>query len=313
MNSSNNTPAVVSLAAFTSIAAASLLSCVVGTVLVFFLRLYRRVVYRLALYQVLSGLSFSIVELLQLYFMVNPDVHSPACVLLGYMVMYSQWAKLLSVLWVTFHLFCLAVLYKNMNKLELLYVITSLLIPAVIAAIPFISHSYTSSGYCYLKDNRAIEMVALWNAPAMILLFLASTAMVVMVVKLACTAMNLKAKYVEMTRDDQNWRALKQLLPLAAFPVLFFVFMAPVFVINVNNLVHSHHFYDEAEQIAVFVFLHLWSLSSGLTLNAHILVAMCFSAKKNRYLHRTSALTTVQTDLEHISGHTYYSFPPPSV
>ena len=61
---------------------------------------------------------------------------------MGWVRVYAEWMKLLFTMWVTFHLFCFAVLHKNLQKLEVMYVVTSLLVPAVIACIPLITHSY---------------------------------------------------------------------------------------------------------------------------------------------------------------------------
>ena len=139
-------------------------------------------------------------------------------------------------MWVTFHLFCFAVLHKNLKKLEVLYVVTSLLVPAVIACVPLITDTYGRSpdgAYCYIyvKENEnsaSIERFALWDGPAMIILLAASTAMVVMVIKLTGRVC-LRSKYEPITDGDRFWKALKQLLPLAAFPILFLVFEIPIY------------------------------------------------------------------------------------
>ena len=61
-------------------------------------------------------------------------IHGRLCIVVGLLVMYTEWMKLLFTMWVTFHLFCFAVLHKNLKKLEVLYIVTSLLVPALIAA-----------------------------------------------------------------------------------------------------------------------------------------------------------------------------------
>ena len=139
-------------------------------------------------------------------------------------------------MWVTFHLFCFAVLHKNLKKLEVLYVVTSLLVPAVIACIPLITKTYgrnPDGSVCYIyafNDVASIERFALWDAPAMIILLAASAAMVVMVIKL--TGRVCLRSYEPITDGDQFWKALKQLLPLAVFPILFFIFEIPLFIFH---------------------------------------------------------------------------------
>ena len=160
------------------------------------------------------------------------------CIAIGLLLEYIAWVKLLFTVWVTIHLFCLAVLGKNLKKLEVVYIVTSLLVPTGMAIIPLVTHSYglSSDGtICYIYANTSvalIERLALWDAPAMFTLIATSTAMIVMVIKLASQVCR-RSKYEPITDGDQFSKALKQLLPLSAFPVLFFIFEIPVFIFHV--------------------------------------------------------------------------------
>ena len=73
----------------------------------------------------------------------------------------------LDPLLVTFHLFCFAVLHKNPKKLEVLYVVTSLLIPAGIASVPLITQSYganPSGTLCYIYASNISLIERLINS-----------------------------------------------------------------------------------------------------------------------------------------------------
>ena len=262
----------------------SVFVCLLAAILVFVLRLCYKIVYRLALYQVLAGLILSLSQLLQVVIgnsKRDPQVYDRVCIALGWFGMYSQWAKLLFAVWITFHLFCFAVLHKNLKKLEVLYVVTSLLIPILIAAVPLITHSYGYSSVdgCYIPayagnvtlNNAIIERFALWDGPAMVLLLALSIIMAVMVAKLAGRIYR-KSKYEAITDRDQFSKALKQLLPLAAFPILFLLFIIPVFIYDVY---YSFVTPTPNENIVLtaYIFVILWSLTSGLTLIVHISVA----------------------------------------
>ena len=99
----------------------SVLVCLLAAFLVFRLKLHRATVYRLALYQVLSSLALGIAEVFQILFVnysKNPVVYDRVCVAIGWMIVYTQWVKVLFTAWVTFHLFCFAVLHKNFKKYE---------------------------------------------------------------------------------------------------------------------------------------------------------------------------------------------------
>ena len=109
----------------------SVLLCLLAAILVFGLKLHKTTVYRLALYQVVSSMAFATVEMLQIIFFNYdraPDVYGRACIAIEWLNVYSRWTKLLFTMWVTFHVFCFAVLHKNLNKFEVLYVLTSLLV-----------------------------------------------------------------------------------------------------------------------------------------------------------------------------------------
>ena len=172
----------------------SVVVCLLAVILVLRLKLYKTIVYRLALYQVLLGLVLASVGFMQgvfINYVESPKIHGRICTAIGLLKLYTEWMKLLFTMWVTFHLFYFAVLHKNLKKLEMLYIVTSLLVPALIAIVPLVTHSYgvsSDGNICYIYANTSvsfIERLALWDGPAMLMLIAASTAMVVMVIKLA--------------------------------------------------------------------------------------------------------------------------------
>ena len=190
-NSSENS---VSNVLFSATNGVSMLVCLLAAGLVFTLRLYKIVVYRLALYQVLAALALATAELSQILMVNyenNPVVYGQVCVAIGWVSMYSQLVKLLFMMWVTFHLFCFAVFHMNLKKFEVLYVVTSLLVPAVIACVPLITRTYSFSQIdgCYIPayvnnvslPAAVIERFAFWEGPAMVILLASSTAMVFIV------------------------------------------------------------------------------------------------------------------------------------
>ena len=286
--------------AFTVINTISVLVCLLAAVLVLVLKLHKKVVYRLALYQVLSALSFALLQALQITFInydKNTRVYGQICVAVGWLVLYSQLVKLVFTLWVTFHLFCFAVLYKNLKKLEVLYVVTSLLVPALLAAVPLTTQTFgvrSSSGtLCFIyaqndsnsnQHKRAlIERFVLWDGPATVTLSVASIVMIATVLKLGHRICQHR-RYESLTdTSGQHWKALKQLLPLAAFPILFFVFTIPVSVFHIFQAVATTP--NERLVIANMIFVFLWSTTSGLTLIIHISVAKCCRKKAHVHAH----------------------------
>lgn len=218
---------------------ASAVVCLLAVILVFALKLFNKVVYRLALYQVLASLALALVSIVQTIIVLyneNPEVYGRVCTAIGWLALYTQWMKLLFTMWVTVHLFCFAVLHKNLKKLEVVYIVTSILIPAIIACVPLITNTYGliqgGANVCYIKAESRIALIetfALWSGPAMVVLLAASMAMLVTVIVLCRVAMVCsRCQYEPIREGDQYWNVLKQLLPLAAFPMLFFLFEVPL-------------------------------------------------------------------------------------
>ena len=277
-----NVSSVVDKHVITVANSVSVLVCLLAAILVLILRLYEKLVYRLALYQVLASLALATIVTLQ--GVLSDYSYGRVCIAMGWFLLYADWMKLLFTMWVAFHLFCFAVLHKNLKKLEVLYVVTSLLLPAVIACIPLITHSYgrnPDGTACYiyaLNDAASIEIFALSDGPAMIFLLAASTAMVVMVIKLT-GRVYLRSKYEPITNGDQFWKALKQLLPLAAFPILFLIYEIPIFIFHVYATSSTPNM---ALEISKSVFISLWSTTSGGTLLVHIFIVRCWTFARNR-------------------------------
>ena len=297
----------------------SVLVCLLAVVLVFALKLYKKLVYRLALYQVLSSLSLAAGAILQITLVNhnrNPNVYDRVCTAVAWLTVFTEWMKLLFTIWVTFHLFCFAVLHKNLKKMEVLYAMSSLLVPAVVASVPLATNSYAPSPestyvcYIYAKNEVAfLESLVLWDGPALIVLLVASAAMVVMVIKLACRVRS-RSQYEPITDGDQFWLALKHLLPLAAFPILFFVFDIPLVMFHIY--VAQGFKLNSSLDISRFVFFSLWSMTSGATLIIHILIAQMSGRKHNPNMqnnttgnNRSCRSSTHQT--------THFSLPPASV
>ena len=82
-------------------------------------------------------------------------------------------------MWVTFYIL---VLHNNLKKLEVLYVVTSLLVPALIAIVRLVTRAYglnSDGNICNIYANTSVAFIkrlALWDGPGMLMLIAASTA-----------------------------------------------------------------------------------------------------------------------------------------
>lgn len=314
----------VSAEVFCSLNAVSVLVCLLAAILVFVLKLYSKFVYRLALYQVLASLIFATLETLEIFSVYLSGPLDHLCYALAYTIVFSQWMKLLFTAFVALHLFCFAVLYKNLKRLEALYVVVSIAVPAVIAAVPLVTKTYGNSPlgcYIYYTGNSTahisfMERFLLWDAPAMVILLVASVAMAVVVTKYTL-ALTCRCRYQPIVDGDQYWKALTQLLPLAAFPTLFFLFLLPEFVYNFSSELSS---LGDGTKLSAAVFISLWGLSSGAMVIIHITVVRFCRRKKHSSSSavqsghkpsglRNSILRAKLNSYSHVHSTTHYSPP----
>ena len=111
----------------------------------------------LALYHVITGLLSGmacVLEAVSILYYDRPDSDDPpsACIAIAFTIQYCVWMKLCFTFWVTFHLFSYAVCYRNLKRLELLYVLTSLIIPMIVSVIPLATGSYGLAGsWCWIR------------------------------------------------------------------------------------------------------------------------------------------------------------------
>ncbi|KAL5467425.1 hypothetical protein EMCRGX_G031646 [Ephydatia muelleri] len=197
--------------------------------------LYRQFLYRLAAYQVTASLLHAIIAISQFAFLNYDYSKHPSCVVVGYLYLTTVWMKTCFGFWITFHLFCFAILLKNTKKLEPLYVVTSILFPIAISSVPLATGSYGPTGeWCWMEARKCdkaagfIEQIALWSGPAFVVLILQSIAMLTIMITVYYRAYG-KSDHGR----DQYRKAFKQLLPLVAYPVLFCILVTPPLIARV--------------------------------------------------------------------------------
>ena len=263
----------------------SILVSLLAALSVCVMKLHKKTVYRLALYQSLSSLLFSAQFAAQFVF-IDCDrmmLDADKCTLFAFLDLYSGWTKLIFTACVTFHLFCFAVLHKNYRRLEPLYVVFSLIIPAVIASVPLALRGYGPAGFsCWIEERRnngslirdgVIETFALWYGPSTIILIFTSLAMIVLVIALV-----RRAYFRRPLMRYQNGKALKQLLPLAAFPILFSI---PPLLNHIYSVMDSS---SDAQIISPLDAACVigWSLLTGVSVIVHV-AATGLYAKASRW------------------------------
>ena len=291
----------------TAISAFTVLTAILAIGAALSLRLYNQFSYRLALYQIQSAFLRGSVNALQILFVNyyrNESVYKPLCITVSAMLQFSSWAELLFATWVTFHLFCFSVFFRNLKKLEILYVFSTLAASVVLSVIPIATQSYGigEDGGCWFlheANGGNIERFVLWTAPVLLVLVGNTLGVIVLVMVLARRIQTGKYKIM----DRQYKKALKQMLPLLAYPIVTSVLFMPTVIKTAYNTSHCPSY---ALTIMNSIGSDGWSFASCLMLLAHIgggiAVLKCCQRRSIVFPHQDGSSPPVPS-------YTYYSFP----
>ena len=265
--------------------------CLLAVILVFVSGLYKQFVYRLALYQVSSSLAHGLSCVLQLtYIYYNDDVqvHEKVCVCAAWLFQFTACMKLLFCTWMTSHLFLYAICYRNVKKLEAGFLAGVIFASLLISTVPFATQSYGPSGsWCWIRnlgENCSIQFVgvieqfSLWYGVAIIVLMAQCTAIVVMIA--VVTARVYRTHRYQLLANGsgrQYYNLLKQLLPLATYPLLFTLLLTPPFCNRVYEALR--HSGNRGLLLVNATFIPAWGLSAGITLMVHVCVVLCCTGK----------------------------------
>ena len=201
---------------------------------------------------------------------------------------------------------------KNFVKLEVIYILLSVLFPLLHVWIPFIHNSYgIANAWCWIRnwnDNcpsrkykeGIIEQFVLWYGP----LFVSLTVCLFMVIGIlfvltsrACRHHEIETEPLMINQEqNRNKTALKQLLPMLAYPILFYTLNLFAIVDRIYEAISSHNSYNLA--MVHSVTNGLWEFSSGLTLLVHVIFLQKHCCQRQHHpfsVNRVVADTAVYT------------------
>ena len=265
--------------------------CLTPAVLVFVFKLHEYFVLRLALYQVLAAFSWGLVLTLEMIFLDVTLKDNGLCVAIGFFFLYFSWVKLLFTTWLVVHLFCLAVFYRDPQKdckfYELVCVIISIVVPLLFLWVPFVNGAYGPAGaWCWIEswkynciDNISIagvtEQFLLWHGPAMTCSIIESIATVVIILRLLFCYRpdddDVQDESASLLRKKKRHNALKELLPLLAYPILFCVLLIPQLINRIIGAADTDQLNIKAI-LASGISVPLQPFFAGLTLLIHVIV-----------------------------------------
>ena len=186
-------------------------------------------------------------------------------------------------------MFCYVVFYKNMKRLEFMYVVTSLVVPLFLAIVPFTTDTYGLAGsWCWIQSQRnncpgtnnlliggVAEQFTLLYAPGIITLLVESVAMGMIV------AITYYRKRQNTLQDNGviQTKVMRQMLPLAAYPITFCVLFLPPFIYRVYGISSKP---PKSLLITTALCIQLWSVTAGLSLWVHITIIICMRGRQTK-------------------------------
>ena len=281
-----------------------------AVVLIVALRLHTKLVYRLALYQILSYILLLVVWEVYLISKFDSRLGKYS---VGTVVTFSAYVYQILCTWIVVHQFALAVCHKNLNRLEPLYVVSSLLVSSVMAvvsfALVFVANSETHSSDCSAYD---VFIIKRWIEGIFACLLIGLNCALVIVIGLVlCFRVYCKRNGHRSLSDQQHKKALCEMLPLLMYPV--FSVVTPVLYAIMN---HYDHAFDYRSRFVVSILTFTWSMMLALSIISHLGVVFCI---RRRNASRHAALSSINKMKEsgtvHESSHilarsnTYYSIP----
>ena len=289
---------------------AATIVCLIAIALVFIFKLYQYFAHRLALYQVLAALLYGAALALELVFLQDPDTekNNAGCKAISFFFLYFSWVKLMFTSWVVLHLLCFSVFYKNLQHLEKLFVAISIGFPLLFVWVPFISDAYGSAGaWCWIRnwENDSstdpyypgiAEQFILWYGPALFCSIVDSIAIIIITVCLCCRPSSAEATPL-LTRG-QRMKALKELLPLLVYPILFCVLLIPPLVNRIIGAIPNSPASVVVSTMVSGIFVPLQPLFAGLALVVHIAVLKCPKCKcfRKHQQHRHTTQGTFSSE-----------------
>ena len=291
--------------------AASIAFCLSAIVLVVCLKLHHKLVYRLALYQVVSAMVFGVLWIV--YMSLREETSSVILFNVSRILLdCTGLTKIIFTMWIAVHLFALAVFNKNLKRLEILYVAISVLFPLAMALLMLTTAYTTIFRNPSLAKPTAIEEIIV-IAVCVACFIITSCLVAILVVILCCRAYRKKVG-IPSELDQQHRIALYEMMPIMLFPILFLILAIPVFlyILCANLNIDSDSL--TAVSVSYVILAPMWGITAALTLVVHVLVVLYIRKHKNRakYNERVPQIATNDTEANRTAKESSHFFVPSS-
>ena len=207
----------------------SILVFIVDLVLVMKMKLYTKVLYRLAIYQVAASIALSTVLSVG-YLMIH--FSSVRCVVAYSVTSLFIGAKFITIMWLTIHILALALSHRNFAKLEPLYAVSSVVIPVAVTAV------YVT----VIVATNCPEQLVMKGFLVVIFIFFGGVVLScgVFVATIACLLRRRYCRESETTALHRYHKIVTaEVLPLMGYPVLLFFSVVILLAVSAGKSVEG--------------------------------------------------------------------------
>ncbi len=267
-----------------------------------YLKVYKHFAHRLAMYLVCSSILTNVIHISQLALVVrDPCEHvefvNMTCNLIGPLRQYFMSVELLFAVCFTFHLFCLAVLRRDFKHLEGIYILVATVSPVFVVFLPYLWNAYgVDVAWCGIKSQNETGSYqddiyiglhfGIWYGPVLFLQCINAVEVIVILIAICYRLRSLKRdEEALINRVNANKKALKELVPLVAYILIFFILTVVPFG---SRLIISYATTDE-NWIACFAIVHvicdgLWGSNCSFAQLTHMYINRRLTRKQNKNL-----------------------------
>ncbi len=170
------------------------------------------------------------------------------CAIAGFFNQTTSWMFLNAIISITVSMFIATIFNKEPEKFGVGFAIFIFIIPLTFNWIPFIKSAYGKSGaWCWIRSQdldtceafpfgQALE-IGLWYAPLYFTLCMLIILYVIILVKLRYTKKKWAGKF-DPQADKIKEKMSNEILPLIAYPMIFFIFSIPPLINRIYDQVN---------------------------------------------------------------------------
>ena len=276
-----------------------------------YLKVYKHFAHRLAMYLVCSSILTNIIHISQLALLLNRDdeelcILQLLCNIIGPLRQYFMSVELLFAVCFTFHLFCLAVIQRSFKYSERVYILVATVSPFAVVWIPLIPelNGYgIDVAWCGISNNTLHLII--WYVPVSILQLINAIEVIAILIAICYRLYSLKReREVLINRVNANEKALKELLPLVVYILIFVLLTSIPFVYRSVVL-------DGKTCIWYFAMVHvicdgLWGFNCSFAQLNHLYINRKLTRKQNKKL-QTGRFTRLNGLHDTFTSHTELS------